>query len=67
MDNTVLEGKASVFGLLPSIDELLSTKAVIAMIAELGRTRIYFYLASLGFNPRDMRKTLNRRLIDSKN
>ncbi len=42
MDNTVLEGKASVFGLLPSIDELLSTKAVIAMIAELGRTRTLF-------------------------
>jgi L-seryl-tRNA(Ser) seleniumtransferase len=42
MDNTVVEGKTAVFGLLPSIDELLSTEAVIAMIAELGRTRALF-------------------------
>jgi L-seryl-tRNA(Ser) seleniumtransferase len=42
MNNTVVERKTAVFGLLPSIDELLSTEAVIAMIAELGRTRALF-------------------------
>jgi L-seryl-tRNA(Ser) seleniumtransferase len=57
MDNTVLEGKASVFGLLPSIDELLSTEAVIAMIAELGRTRALFLTRqALDSIRRDMRE-----------
>lgn len=44
MDNTVVEGKKAVFGLLPSVDELLLTETVVAMIAELGRTRVLFLI-----------------------
>jgi L-seryl-tRNA(Ser) seleniumtransferase len=57
MENTVVERKTAVFGLLPSVDELLSTEAAIAMIAELGRTRALFLTRqALDSIRRDMRE-----------